>query len=153
MTHSQVADLSFEAEGLRVHTRHSKTDQEGRGQEIATSRGTKLRPVNALEEWLQAGRIESGPMFRSIDPHGRMGAALSAQSVAMITKHQAEAVGLDRRTAPVTACGYCTTAAVASPCRSKIMSPPRRVRSAWVANMSSGVASNISRDRIVKSAN
>ena len=91
----EVADLSFEVEGLRVHIRHSKTDQEGRGQEIAIPRGTKLRPVKALEGWLQAGGIRAGPVFRSIDRHGRVGPRLSAQSVALIVKRHAEAAGLD----------------------------------------------------------
>lgn len=34
-------------------------------------------------------------MFRSIDRHGRIGAALSAQSVALIVKRHAETAGLD----------------------------------------------------------
>ena len=46
----EVVDLTFEAEGLRVHIRHSKTDQEGRGQEIAIPRGTKLRPVKVVQD-------------------------------------------------------------------------------------------------------
>ena len=93
----EVADLSFEAEGLRIHIRHSKTDQEGRGQEIAIPRGTKPRPVKALEGWLEAGSIQVGPVFRSIDRHGRVGATLSAQSVALIVKRHAETTGLDPR--------------------------------------------------------
>jgi len=34
-------------------------------------------------------------VFRSIDRHGRIGAALSAQSVALIVKRHAEVAGLD----------------------------------------------------------
>jgi len=45
-----VADLAFEPDGMRVHIRQSKTDQEGRGQEIAIPRGTKLRPVKAVQD-------------------------------------------------------------------------------------------------------
>ena len=91
----ELADLAVETEGLRVHIRHSKTDQEGRGQEIAIPRGTKLQPVRAVQDWLKAAKIEGGPVFRSIDRHGRIGAALSAQSVALIVKRHAEAAGLD----------------------------------------------------------
>jgi len=91
----ELADLAVEPEGMRVHIRQSKTDQEGRGQEIAIPRGTKLRPVNAVQDWLKAAKIEDGPVFRSIDRHGRIGAALSAQSVALIVKRHAEAAGLD----------------------------------------------------------
>ena len=91
----ELADLAVETEGVRVHIRHSKTDQEGRGQEIAIPRGTKLQPVRAVQDWLKAAKIEDGPVFRSIDRHGRIGAALSAQSVALIVKRRAEAAGLD----------------------------------------------------------
>ena len=45
-----VADLTFEPEGVRVRIRRSKTDQEGQGQEIALPRETKLRPVAAVQE-------------------------------------------------------------------------------------------------------
>ncbi|MGI4793468.1 MAG: tyrosine-type recombinase/integrase [Janthinobacterium lividum] len=91
----ELDDLAFEAEGVRIYIRHSKTDQEGRGQEIAVPRGTQLQPVKALQNWLRAGKIEAGPVFRSIDRHGRTGAALSAQSVALIVKRHAETAGLD----------------------------------------------------------
>ena len=93
----ELADLAFETEGVRVHIRHSKTDQEGRGQEIAIPRGSKLRPVKAVQDWLKAAKIKDGPVFRSIDRHGRIGASLSAQSVALIVKRHAEIAGLDPR--------------------------------------------------------
>jgi len=44
----EVADLAETPDGLRVTIRHSKTDQEGQGAEIAISRGTRLRPVEAV---------------------------------------------------------------------------------------------------------
>ncbi|MGI4807390.1 MAG: site-specific integrase [Janthinobacterium lividum] len=93
----EVVDLTFEAEGLRVHIRHSKTDQEGRGQEIAIPRGIKLRPVTAVQDWMKAAGLKEGPLLRSIDRHGTIGAALSAQSVALIVKQHAAAAGLDPR--------------------------------------------------------
>lgn len=46
---------------------------------------------------MNAARIKDGPLFRSIDRHGTLGAALSAQSVALIVKHYADAAGLDPR--------------------------------------------------------
>ena len=93
----EVSDLAFEPEGMRVHIRHSKTDQEGRGQEIAIPRGTKLRPVKAVQDWMEAAGIKDGPLFRSIDRHGIVGNALSAQSVALIVKQHADRAGLDPR--------------------------------------------------------
>ena len=91
----QMADLAFEPEGVRVMVRRSKADQEGQGQEIAIPRGTELRPVAAVQEWLAAAGITAGPVLRGINRHGQVGGALSAQSVALVGKRYADAVGLD----------------------------------------------------------
>jgi integrase len=91
----QIEDLAFEPSGVRVQIRHSKTDQEGMGQEIAVPSGTKLRPVAAVQDWIEAGQITERPLFRSVDRHGRIGGALTAQSVALIVKHYADTAGLD----------------------------------------------------------
>ena len=80
---------------MRVRIRRSKADQEGRGQEIAIPRGTKLQPVAAVQDWLRAAGITSGPVFRAVDRHELIGACLTAQSVALIVKQHAGAVGLD----------------------------------------------------------
>lgn len=93
----EVADITYEPDGVRVQIKRSKADQEGRGQEIAIPRGSKLRPVRALQAWLKAARIKDGPVFRSIDKHGHIGGALTPQSVALIVKTHAEAAGLDAR--------------------------------------------------------
>ena len=37
-----------------VTLRRSKTDQEGQGAEIAVPKGSKLKPVEALDAWLAA---------------------------------------------------------------------------------------------------
>ena len=91
----ELADLAFEPDGMRVMIRRSKTDQEGRGQEIAVPRGTKLRPVAAVQDWIKAAGITSGPLFRSIDRHGKVRGALTPQSVALLVKQYADAAGLD----------------------------------------------------------
>ena len=91
----KVADLAFEPDGVRVLIRRSKADQEGHGQEIAIPRGTKLRPVAALQAWLAAASITAGPVFRSVNRHGKVGGALTAQVVATAVKRHAEAAGLD----------------------------------------------------------
>jgi site-specific recombinase XerD len=51
-----------------------------------------------VQDWLKAANIKGGPVFRSIDRHGRIGSALSAQSVALIVKRHAEVAGLDPAT-------------------------------------------------------
>jgi integrase len=54
-----------------------------------------LGPVAALKAWLEAARITTGPIFRSVRKGGAIGARLPAQSVADIVKAYAERVGLD----------------------------------------------------------
>ena len=57
----EVADLTEVPDGLRILIRRSKGDQEGQGQEVAIPRGYKLRPVEAVQTWLAAAEISSGP--------------------------------------------------------------------------------------------
>ena len=92
----QVADLDRMPEGLRVTIRRSKTDQEGAGHVIAVLRGSKLKPVRAVLDWLEAAGISSGPVFRGINRHGQVSACgLTPQTVALVVKQYAEAAGLD----------------------------------------------------------
>lgn len=101
----EVADLVEVPDGLRVTILRSKTDQEGQGQEIAIPRGYRLRAVEAVQAWLAAAEISSGPVFREVKKGGRVqGAALSDRSVAAIVKQRAAAIGLspDTRCVPAT---------------------------------------------------
>ena len=93
----QVADLTEVPDGLRILIRRSKGDQEGQGQEIAIPRGYKLRPVEAVQTWLAAASISTGPMFRAVGRGGRVScAALADDSAARIVKRYARRrVGLD----------------------------------------------------------
>ena len=92
-----VEHLERAREGVVVHLVRSKTDQEGHGRRIAVPYGrTQACPVTAIDAWLGAAAIERGPVFRSLDKAGAVGAArLSAQSVSLIVKHRANAMGLD----------------------------------------------------------
>ncbi len=91
-----VNDLDFSAAGVVVHIRRSKTDQEGEGAEIRVPRGGRFRVVEALETWLAAAHIRSGPVFRPVDRHGHVGPGrLTDRSVARIIKRAAAAAGLD----------------------------------------------------------
>jgi hypothetical protein len=40
-----IADLEWTAEGVLIHIRRSKTDQEGLGQSVAVPRGATACPV------------------------------------------------------------------------------------------------------------
>ena len=48
-----------------------------------------------MKVWRDAAGITTGPVFRSIRKGGKIGARLTAQSVADIVKANAERVGLD----------------------------------------------------------
>lgn len=105
-----IADVQPGQEGLDVTIRHSKTDQEAKGQEIAVLAGQhpETCPVRATQAWitLLAGRgITSGPLFRPVDRHGRIGSEpeaagkprdrLTGRAVAEIVRRHALAAGLE----------------------------------------------------------
>jgi site-specific recombinase XerD len=94
-----VTDLIEVADGLRVVIRHSKTDQEGQGAEIAIPRGYRLRPVEAVQTWLAAAEISAGPVFRSVALGCRIGTvALSPYAASLVIKQRIAAIGLDPAT-------------------------------------------------------
>jgi hypothetical protein len=64
----QANDLVEVPDGLRVMIRR----REGQGIEIAIPRGYRLRPVEALQAWLTAAEISSGPVFRSVAKGNRV---------------------------------------------------------------------------------
>ena len=93
-----VADLENVAEGLLVHVRWSKTDQDGQGREIAVGHGAEAGtcPVLATRAWIARAQLVEGPLFRAIDRHGRMREhRLSGKAVAEIVKRRVGALGLD----------------------------------------------------------
>ena len=86
----------FVAEGLEIHVRRAKGDQEGKGAILAIPFGREACPVSALRDWIAAAGIESGPIFRPIDRHARVLATqLSDRTIASIVKAGAGSVGLD----------------------------------------------------------
>lgn len=92
-----VGDLEFVDQGLIVHIRRSKTDQEGQGRKVAipNARGTAC-PVKALRQWLDTAGIRTESVFRSISRTGRISeAGLTAQSVALIIKRHARRIGAE----------------------------------------------------------
>ena len=93
-----VGDVVFGERGLEVLIRRSKTDQEGAGRKIGipSARKTEHCPVVALKGWLDAGAISSGPIFREINRHARVGGGrLSDRGVALIVKRSVERAGLE----------------------------------------------------------
>jgi integrase len=111
-----VADIIEGDQGLAIIIRSSKTDQEGRGRQVAIPRGhdPETCPVRALQGWLEAAAIDDGPVFRPIDRHGNIASArLSDRAVALIVKRAAEGAGLDptRYSGHSLRAGFATTAA------------------------------------------
>jgi len=91
-------DIEETGEGLIVTIRRSKTDQEGEGRKVGIPQGAgrSTDPRRALEEWRSAAGIDSGPLFRGINRHGRvLGKRLSAEGVAIVVKRHVEKLGYD----------------------------------------------------------
>jgi len=92
----EVADLRFTPEGMLIHVRHSKTDQEGEGRTVAIpfAKGS-VCAVRALHRWLEVGGITTGKVFRGVDRHGNVAAqGLDPHSVARIVKIRVAEIGL-----------------------------------------------------------
>jgi integrase len=91
-----VEDLESCEAGLRVQICRSKTDQEGVGTTIAIVAGSVACPAKAVQVWLEAAGITSGPVFRSVAKGNRIGRRrLSDRAVANVVKAGADRVGLD----------------------------------------------------------
>lgn len=93
-------DVEHVRQGIVLHLRRSKTDQDGQGRKIAIPHGrTRWCPVRHLADWIAHAEIEQGPIFRSIDRHGHIAPdRLSGEAVATITKKRVEAAGFDPAT-------------------------------------------------------
>jgi integrase len=93
-----VEDVSFRDDGVLVSLRRSKTDQERAGRVVPVEYGVNAEscPGNALEDWLSAAAIRTGPLFRPIDRHGRIQPKrLNGRAVARILQGRASSAGLD----------------------------------------------------------
>ena len=85
----QVEDARFVTEGVMIHVRRSKTDQNGLGRNVAIPY-TKGRhcPVQALKLWLQKSGIRTGALFRRMNRFDQItDYGLCAASVAFITEY------------------------------------------------------------------
>ena len=92
-----LESVSFTARGAEVTITRSKTDQEGRGRVVAIPLGSSPEscPVRALRAWIQLSGLESGPIFRSVNRWGHVGAPLSGRDVARTIKRYAARAGLE----------------------------------------------------------
>ena len=78
--------------------RHSKTDQTSAGQQIGIPylSHSSMDCIHALQEWLTAAGITSGPLFRSFLKNGKVSSRrLSDKSINLIVKKYAASIGLN----------------------------------------------------------
>ncbi|MCP2129181.1 site-specific integrase [Bradyrhizobium ottawaense] len=112
LTGLDVADVERVRQGIILHLRRSKTDQEGRGEKIGVPFGrASWCPVTALGAWMEASGITEGPIFRPIDRHGHLEhKRLSGEAVALVVRERVQAAGFD----PVPYSGHSLRAGLAT---------------------------------------
>lgn len=126
----ELDHLTFGKDGVDVRIPRSKTDQEGAGQTVAVPHGRHLRPVEALQDWLAASMIESGPVFRPVSRSGKLGAeGLTGHSIASVVKRHAALAGLkvDDFSGHSLRAGFVTSAADRGADLNRIMDVSRHV--------------------------
>lgn len=93
-----VEDIKKYPQGIVVTIRHSKTDQTSAGQQIGIPylSHSSMDCIHALQEWLTAAGITSGPLFRSFLKNGKVSSRrLSDKSINLIVKKYAASIGLN----------------------------------------------------------
>ncbi|SEN30886.1 site-specific integrase [Lihuaxuella thermophila] len=91
-------DIKDDTDGIWVHLKRSKTDQEGRGMDKFIYYGEKAStcPVRLLKRWLKEAKITEGAVFRRFYRGGKIGGRISDKTVAEILKKAAENAGFDK---------------------------------------------------------
>lgn len=93
-----VEDIRKYPQGIVVTIRHSKTDQTSAGQQIGIPylSHSSMDCIHALQKWLTAAGITSGPLFRSFLKNGKVSSRrLSDKSINLIVKKYAASIGLN----------------------------------------------------------
>ena len=80
----RVEDIQVTDKGLVIRLPKSKTDQEGKGQEVAVLDGSRLQVKQLLGNWLEVSGILAGQVFPMTD-----------RNIANIIKARAKTAGLD----------------------------------------------------------
>jgi integrase len=93
----EFGDLAFVQQGVVIHLRYSKTDQEGKGRKVAIpyAKGS-VCAVRALQRWLRVSSVKEGKVFRAVNRHGSISrTGLRANVVGRIVKKRVAQIGLD----------------------------------------------------------
>ncbi len=122
----EVEDCAFGKDGLTVMLRRSKTDQIAAGRKVGIPYGANPEtcPVRVVQRWTEQAAINGGPLFRSINRHGKaQPGRLSGNDVARVVKKLAQRAGLDPATyaGHSLRAGHATTAATAGASERSIM--------------------------------
>jgi integrase len=119
-------DCTFGKDGLTVTLRRSKTDQDGVGRKVGIPYGSNpdTCPVRTCQAWIEQAGISNGPLFRSINRHGKVQPGrLSGIDVARVVKKLAKRAGLDpaKYAGHSLRAGHATSAAIAGASERSIM--------------------------------
>jgi site-specific recombinase XerD len=89
-------DVEFVPQGLVVHVRREKQDQEGRGRYVGVPRGQHADTcsVRCLEAWLDVRGCAPGPLFPRLDWRHR-GQPLDGECIWRVIKTCVKRIGLD----------------------------------------------------------
>jgi site-specific recombinase XerD len=93
-----VWDIDVSDRQLRIRVRRPSPVSWPSVRQLEIPRGEhpETCPVQALRAWYSLGGIRSGPVFRPIDRHGRVGATrLTDRAVSLVIKRAAQRAGLD----------------------------------------------------------
>ena len=92
----RLEDVEWVDQGIRLHIRRSKTDQEAVGYRIPIPRGVRLKPEATLRAWIEAGEITTGHLFRRVNKGDRvLPEPLQGRVVADILKRRVAEAGYD----------------------------------------------------------
>ena len=88
--------LEWHKSGITLKLERSKTDQEGEGREVEIPLGMhpETCPVRALKSWFERANVTEGRIFRRVDRHGNVGAALDKDSIGVIVQRSVKRAGL-----------------------------------------------------------
>lgn len=92
-----VEDINWQAEGIEIQIKQSKTDQLNEGQYCVIPYGNEqLCAIRALKIWCEKAGIEDGVLFRRIRKNNQITEqAITPESVNHILKKHAKAAGIE----------------------------------------------------------
>ena len=93
-----VEDIRRFPQGIVVTIKKSKTDQTQQGQQVGIPyiKEKDMDAIQALQAWMQAADIHTGPLFRSLLKNGKVSSRrLSDKSVNLLVKKYVALIGLD----------------------------------------------------------